>query len=71
MNFEDVPWAYVLPVLVVSAFGVGTIYKRLQDRTVQVIRDTIKPGDLNVDELTAYAAKTLGKTRKGTDLGYL
>lgn len=54
MNFADVPWSYVLPALVVLAFGVGLIFKRLQDRTVQYVRRTLKPGDLHVDELEAY-----------------
>lgn len=71
MIFEDVPWTYVLPALVVLAFGVGLVFKRLKDRAVRVIRSTIRPGELHVDDLKAYAAKTLGKTGKSTDLGYL
>lgn len=61
MIFADVPWAYFLPALVILAFGVGLIYKRVQDRTVRYVRQTLKPGDLHVDELQAYA-KNLGKT---------
>ena len=70
MNFEDVPWVYILPALVLLAFGIGTIIKRVQDRTVRAIRDTLRPGELSISDLNVYTAKTLGKHRKGTDLGY-
>jgi hypothetical protein len=51
---EDIPWSYVLPFLVVLGFGAGLVYKRLQDRTVQLVRDTIKPGDMHVDDFKEY-----------------
>ncbi len=54
MNFADVPWSYVLPALVVLAFGGGLIYKRLQDKTVQYVRRTMRPGELHVDDLETY-----------------
>ncbi len=70
MNFEDVPWSYILPALVLIGFGSGLVYKRLQDKTVEIVSRTLRPGELHVDDLTAYAAKTMGKTSKGTNLGY-
>ncbi len=60
MNFSDVPWAYLIPALVFLTFVGGLLYKRLQDRTVQYVRHTLRPGDLHVDDLKAYAQK-LGK----------
>ncbi len=51
---EDIPWTYVLPALAILGFGGGMVYKRLQDHTVRVIRNTIKPGELHVDDLEAY-----------------
>lgn len=60
MNFADVPWTYFLPALVMVAFGVGLVYKRLQDRTVQYVRHTLRPGQLHIDDLEQYA-RNLGK----------
>lgn len=62
MIFEDVPWVFVLPALVPLAFVGGLILYRMLVRTVRVIRNTIRPGELHVDELRAYAAKRVGKT---------
>lgn len=53
---DDVAWIYILPVIAFSAFLIGLIWKRLQDKTVEVVRNTIKPGELHVDDLKAYAA---------------
>ena len=51
---EDIPWSYVLPALCLTAFGFGVVYKKLQDKTVEVVRKTIKPGELHVDDLNEY-----------------
>ena len=53
----NIPWAYILPALVVASFVGGLAYKHLQDKTVQVIKHTLKPGDLHIDDLRAYAEK--------------
>ena len=58
---EDIPWSYVLPALVVLGFVGGLVYKHIQDKTVQVIKHTLSPGEFHVDDLKAYAEK-MGKT---------
>lgn len=51
----NLPWMLVLPVVVLAAFLIGTIWKRIQDRTVTAVRNTIRPGSLNVAALQKYA----------------
>ncbi len=49
-------WSVILPILAMSAFAVGLVVKAMQDKTVEVVRNlTIKPGEVNVSDLQAYA----------------
>lgn len=61
MTFEDVPWTYVLPIMFFCMIPVGLLLKRIQDRTVQYVRKTIKPGDLHIDDIPVYRRKVISK----------
>lgn len=52
----EIPWILILPAGAFVAFIVGISWKHIQDTGVETYkRLTIKPGDLNVRDLEAYA----------------